>query len=71
MTKIHTIFTHGEGELGVDDDLNLYWNKKIIVTEQKITLQWWVNIAIILASMSTTALAVFALFQFLGYGGAK
>ena len=45
MTKIHTIFTQdldngNQGELGIDDESNLYWNKKQIVTEQKVKLQW-------------------------------
>ena len=63
MTKIHTIFTRQldsgmEGELGIDDQANLYWNKKAIVTEQKVKLQWWVNVSVILASLSIFAIAI-------------
>ncbi len=73
MTKIHTIFTQEldngkEGELGIDDQANLYWNKKAIITEQKIKLQWWVNISVILASLSTVAIAAFTALQFFGLG---
>ena len=68
MKKIETIFTHGKGALGIDEDGNLYWNDKAVVTERKITLQWWVNVAILLASFSTVALAVFAALRFFGFG---
>ena len=63
--EIHTIFNRTEGELGVDDEGTLYWNKKAIVTEQKVKLQWWVNFSIILASFSTLAIAIFTLLQYL------
>lgn len=38
--KIETIFTHGEGTLGIDNDSRLYWNEQLIVTEQKVKLRW-------------------------------
>ena len=63
--EIHTIFNRTEGELGVDDEGTLYWNKEAIVTEQKVELQWYVNISIILASFSTLAIAIFTLLQYL------
>ena len=73
MTKIHTIFTQSldngkEGELGIDDETNLYWNQKAIVTEQKVKLQWWVNVSILLASLSTAILALITILQFFGFG---
>lgn len=73
MAKIHTIHTTDldndkKGVLGIDDESNLYWNEKLVVTEQKIKLQWWVDIAIILASFSTIILAVFTVLQFFGFG---
>lgn len=73
MTKIHTIFTQDldnckQGELGIDDETNLYWNQKLIVTEQKVKLQWWVSFSIILASLSTVTLAVFTVLQYFGFG---
>ncbi|MDP2689380.1 MAG: hypothetical protein Q8P48_04610, partial [Deltaproteobacteria bacterium] len=71
--SIETIFTHTtdngvEGSLGIDEHGKLYWNDKAVVTEQKITLQWWVNLSVIVASVSTLILAVIACLQFLGYG---
>jgi len=56
-----------EGSLGIDEHGKLYWNGKVIVTEQKITLQWWVNLSIIVASVSTLLLAGIACLQFLNY----
>ena len=64
MKKIHTIFERTEGVLGVDDERNLYWNNKAIVTEQKVKLEWWVNVSIIVASVSTFAIAFFTYLQF-------
>ena len=46
MTKIHTIFTFDvsedgfDGALGADEEGNLYWDQKQIVTKQNIELQW-------------------------------
>jgi hypothetical protein len=64
MKKINTIFTHGNGELGIDDDANLYWNKKRVITKGKITLNWWVNLSIIIASISTLVMATYAVLEF-------
>ncbi len=69
MKKIHTIFIHKmdngtEAVLGIDDERNLYWNNKAVVTEQKVKLEWWVNVSIIVASVSTFAIAFFTFLQF-------
>lgn len=53
-----------EGEFGVDDDCKLYWNGKPIVTQQKVTLQWWVSFSAILAAIGTTVSAVVAVFTY-------
>lgn len=53
--------------LSVDDETGeLYWNRKKIITEQKLSLTWWVNAAIILGAISTAALALLDLLRFLG-----
>ena len=62
--NIETIFIHKtsegiEGKLGIDKKTRLYWNDHPIITEQKVRLQGWVNISIIVASISTLAIAVF------------
>lgn len=42
MQGIHTIFTHTTdkgttGDLGIDDEGNLYWNKLNVKTQNKIS----------------------------------
>lgn len=64
MPKISTIFECDNeegttGSLGIDEDAHLYWNGQRIVTEQRVTLSWWVNVAVILSGVSTVAIAVF------------
>jgi hypothetical protein len=73
MNEIETIFTRPDNtgrhhhELTVNPKTGeLYWNKKKIVTEQKLNLAWWVNIAIVLGAMSTAIIAFLDLFRFIG-----
>ena len=37
--------------LGIDDDGHLYVNHEKVVTEQKVMLQWWINIAVVLGAL--------------------
>lgn len=68
MPKVHPI-QYGEiGRLGVDEDNRLYWDEKPLVTEDRITLSWWVNLAVVLGALSTLALALVELLRFNGYG---
>ena len=53
--------------LGLGKDSQLYVNGQRIVTEQKVSLQWWVNLAIAVGGLSTAVLAIVAVLQFLGY----
>ena len=66
MEKINTIFTHneGKGELGIDDKGNLYWNKKLVITESKISLNWWQSAFAILASISTAIIAIYTMLAY-------
>lgn len=59
------IFSHesdsgSKGEMGIDEHGVLYWNGKPVVTEQKVKLQWWVNLSAILAALSTVVMAILA-----------
>jgi hypothetical protein len=70
MPTITTIFEHcadtgKTGVLGIDEDARLYWNGRLIVTEQKIKLSWWVNIAVILGGVSTAVIAIFTALLYL------
>jgi len=52
-------------EFGVNEKTGeLYYNKKKIVTEQKLTLNRWVNIAIVLGAVSTVVLAILDCFRY-------
>lgn len=69
LPNIETIFTHtsdagATGELGIDENGLLYWNKKPVVTEQKVKLQGWVNVAAIAAALSTVIIAVFTVLTY-------
>jgi len=52
--------------LGIDDDGNLYVNGERVVTEQKITLKWWVDVAVIfgaLGAFSQGFVSVYLMFK--------
>lgn len=62
MSDIEVIFWHeadsgAKGELGIDEKGRLYWNGRPVVTQQKVTLQWWVNLSAIVAAISTVVTA--------------
>ncbi|WP_039565322.1 hypothetical protein [Ralstonia solanacearum] len=46
--------------LTIDDDGRLYWNGQLVVTEQRVKLQTWLNVAIIVGSLGALAQGVFA-----------
>ncbi|MGY6258133.1 hypothetical protein ACXIVK_32190 [Paraburkholderia caledonica] len=50
--------------LEIDDDGRLYWNGKLVVTEQRVKLQRWVNAAIIVGAIGALAQGVFAALSF-------
>lgn len=63
--KIHPIFSqeldNGEtGEFAIGDDGKAYWNGKPIVTEEKVVLQLWVNIALIVTALAVVGQMIFA-----------
>jgi hypothetical protein len=53
-----------EHQLGFDSDGWLYWDKKRVLTEQKVTLPSAVNWSIIFGAGSTVVLAVMAVLQY-------
>jgi len=53
--------------IGVDEEGRLYWKGKPIVTEQRISLQWWVNVGIIVGSLSTLCIAIAEIVRLLFY----
>ena len=64
MPKIEEIFTYdsesgSKGALGIDENGQMYWNGKAVVTEQRVKLAWWVNLAVIVGGFATLVIAVF------------
>ena len=54
--KLHRFYTYTdddgkETEVCVGDDRNMYINGRKIVTESKLELSWWVNVAAVLAGI--------------------
>jgi hypothetical protein len=64
MPNIKTISLDELDRLGIDELNNLYWDKKPLVTEEKITLQKWVNFSIIVGAASTFILAVMEVMKY-------
>ena len=64
--EIEVFYTHtkNDKDLGIGDDGKLYFGGKEVVTKSKITLNWWVNLSIIVASFATAIVAVFAVIEF-------
>lgn len=65
MTKkeIWYMDTDVGGRLSVDEDRRLLWNGELIVTEQRVRLERWVNVAIIVASLATAVSAIVQVIQ--------
>jgi len=68
MATIRPITIDELVRLGLDDNERLYWDRKPVVTEQRITLQAWVNTAVIPGALSTAMLATVQVLRFCGYG---
>lgn len=60
---ILSIDTDVGGRLSVDEDHRLLWNGELLVTEQRVRLDRWVNLAIIVTSVATAAIAAVAVIQ--------
>ncbi len=50
--------------LQIDDYGRLYWNGELVVTEQRVKLQPWVNVAVILGAAGAVLQGVFAALTF-------
>ena len=69
MSKIHEFMNTPSPSgkvlrLGIDDNGQLYVNGERVITEQKVSLQWWVNIAVIFGALGAFAQGIVAIIQF-------
>lgn len=63
--KIYPIFSQDldsgtTGEFGIGEDGQAYWNGKPIVTQEKVVLQGWVSVAIILTALAAIGQVILA-----------
>lgn len=68
--EIEIIFTHVsdsgvDGALGIGKDGRLYWNGRVLVTEQRVSLAWWVNFSVVVGGLSTFVIALFTVLLYL------
>lgn len=52
--------------LGIDDDGWLYVNGERVITQQKVRLDWWVNVAVVLGALGALAqgpVAIYGLYK--------
>ena len=47
-----------------DDDGKIFFSSEKIFRGQKVRLQWWINVAIIIASLSTLCMAVIEVLEY-------
>ena len=66
MPTVRPITFDETAKIGVDENNNLYWNGKPVVTKRRITLPWFVNVAAVGASIATWVIAVLQTLQFFG-----
>ena len=53
-----------KGALGIDERGRLYWNSEPVITEQRVSLSWWISLAIILGGLSTFTIALLGVFAY-------
>ncbi len=65
MATIHPVTFDDIEKLGVDENNQLYWHGKPIVTKERIILEWWVNLAVIIAAFSTFGSSMIELLKYI------
>lgn len=68
MSDVKTITLDQLDRLGVDAHNKLYWDGKPLVTEERIVLARWVNVAVFAGSVSTLVVAIVEVLRFIGLG---
>lgn len=54
-----------KGALGIDERGRLYWNGEFVITEQRVSLSWWISLAIVLGGLSTFAIALLSILAYI------
>jgi len=51
-------------KLGIDENNKLHWNGKPVVIDEKVSLQWWLNVAAVAAALATVVMAFIEVLRF-------
>jgi len=46
-----------KGALGIDERGQLYWSGEPVITEQRVSLPWWIEISCVVGSLSLLIIA--------------
>jgi hypothetical protein len=68
MSEVKTIRIDDLDRLGVDETNKLYWDGKPLVTEERIVLARWVNVAVVVGSLAAFLTAIVEILKFFGFG---
>lgn len=71
MPKIHEFMNTDTASgktisFGLDDDGRLYVGGKQVVTKQKVSLNWWINLAVVLGALESLVqgeVAIYSLYK--------
>ncbi|MBT3068707.1 hypothetical protein [Rhodoferax sp. U11-2br] len=64
MPRIRSITIDELDKIGLDENNKLYWEERPVVLEEKIKLQWWVNLSAIAGALSGITLAVIEVLRY-------
>lgn len=53
MPKLTTITLGNLDRLSIDEQERLYWDGREILTDMKLTLPWWANVAVVTVAVVT------------------
>ena len=66
MPTIRTITMNDLNNLGIDEGNNLYWEGQPLVVRHRMSLPWFVNVAVIVGGLATAIMAAIHVLQYLG-----
>jgi hypothetical protein len=54
-----------KGALGIDERGQLYWSGEPVITEQRVSLPWWIDLSCVIGSLSLLVIAAAVAWSFL------
>jgi hypothetical protein len=68
MAKKHPMTLAEMEFFSVDENNTLYYKDKKVLTEERITLKWWINLAVMLGGFGAFGNVIIEVLKFIGYG---